>query len=160
MAPRFVVNQKIRAMTKSEEYSGLRTHKVYKSWLKFTAFIVGSFGPVFFLATLGIAGPTELTIDIISWPVDGKPVLTESALLLSAISSGFLVGWGLMIYFLSVWIYDKAPDLVRKIVLISLLSWYFLDISGSILSGNPWNALFNSILLLLAIGPMWVPARE
>jgi hypothetical protein len=147
-------------MTKSEEYSGLRTHEVYKSWLKFTAFIVGSFGPVFFLAAAGFERPTQLTLDIISWPLNGEPLLTESALVLSAVSGGFLVGWGLMIYFLSIWIYDKAPDLVRKTVLISLLGWYVLDSSGSILSGNEWNALFNSILLLLAIGPMWVPARK
>lgn len=147
-------------MTNSEEYKGLRTHKVYKGWMKFTAFIVGSLGPVFFLASAGFEGPAEFTLDLISWPLNGEPLLTESALVLSAVSGGFLVGWGLMIYFLSIWIYDKAPDLVRKTVLISLLGWYVLDSSGSILSGNEWNALFNSILLLLAIGPMWVPARK
>ena len=41
----------------------------HKSWLKVTAVVIASFGPVFFLSTMiGTAGPSRITLDILSWP--------------------------------------------------------------------------------------------
>ncbi|MEM6634008.1 MAG: hypothetical protein AAF694_30310, partial [Bacteroidota bacterium] len=73
---------------------------------------------------------------------------------------GFLLGWGVMIWLLSVWVYDQAPEAVRKTVLIGILSWFVLDSSGSIASGNASNVLFNVLVLLLAVGPLWRPAKS
>lgn len=64
-----------------------------------------------------------------------------------------------MIWCLQKWVYDLAPEGVRKSVLIGLLAWFVLDSSGSIASGNPSNALFNVVVLLLAVGPLWKPAQ-
>jgi hypothetical protein len=64
-----------------------------------------------------------------------------------------------MIWLLSVWVYDKAPEAVRKTVLIGILTWFVFDSSGSIASGNASNALFNVLVLLLAVGPLWRPAQ-
>lgn len=141
--------------------SKLRSHKFHRSWLKFTAVVVGSFGPVFWLAAGGLCQPARYTLDFISFPIDGQPGYDDpAAFLLSALISGFLLGWGAMIWFLSSWVYDKAAEPIRKIVLISLLCWFIFDSSGSVLSGNPWNLLFNTILLLMAVGPLWLPATE
>jgi hypothetical protein len=71
-----------------------------------------------------------------------------------------LLGWGVMIWCLSAWVYDKVPEGVRKTVLVSLLSWFVLDSSGSIASGNSSNAIFNIMILLVAVGPLWKPATE
>jgi len=148
-------------MSESKNGKGFRTHKNYKKWLKFTSFVVGAFAPVFFLASLGVAEPTRFTLDLISWPIDGNPeFLHPSTLILSAISGGFLLGWGVMIWCLTIWVYDKEPELIRRIVLISLISWFVLDSAGSIASGNPFNALFNSVLLFAAVGPMWLPIKN
>lgn len=39
----------------------------HKSWLKVTAVVVGSFGPVFFLGSMsGTAFPAALTMDLLS----------------------------------------------------------------------------------------------
>jgi len=72
----------------------------------------------------------------------------------------FFFGWGVMIWFLSSTVYDKAPDFVRKSVVIGLLSWFLLDSSGSIASENSINAFFNVIILLIAVSPLWIPARN
>jgi len=73
--------------------------------------------------------------------------------------SDFLFGWGVMIWCLSAMVYDKAPEFVRKSVLIGVLAWFILDSSGSIASGNISNAFFNIIVLIIAVGPLWIPAK-
>jgi hypothetical protein len=63
-----------------------------------------------------------------------------------------------MIWCLSTWVYDAAPEAVRRTVLASTLAWFVLDSTGSILSGNASNAAFDIPVLLLAVGPLWRPA--
>jgi len=140
----------------------MRTQQFHKFWLKITAIVIGSFGPVFFLGTMASTiEPARLTLDLLSWPIDGVTTYASpDTRFLSALTGGFLVGWGVMTWSLSSWVYDKAPEPVRKTVLVSLLCWFVLDSSGSIASGNPSNAFFNILVLLLAVGPLWIPAKD
>ncbi|MGB7394924.1 MAG: hypothetical protein WA913_11065 [Pricia sp.] len=130
--------------------------------MKVTATIVGSFGPIFFLGTMPeLSEPARWTLDFLSWPVDGNHDFTApTTRFLSALTGGFLLGWGVMIWCLSIWVYDKAPEFVRKSVVIGLLSWFFLDSTGSVLSGNATNVIFNGIVILVAVGPMWISANR
>jgi hypothetical protein len=138
------------------------SHTFHKFWLKITAIVVGSFGPIFFLGTM--ESTSELarwTLDLLSWPLDGmQSYASPDTRFLSALTGGFLFGWGVMIWCLSVWVYDAQPEAVRRTVLIGILAWFVLDSAGSIASGTPSNALFNIIVLLVAVGPLWLPARE
>jgi hypothetical protein len=138
------------------------TRRLHKFWLKVTAVIVGSFGPVFFLGTMAATQePARLTLDILSWPVDGATTYAAAdTRFLSALTGGFLLGWGVMIWCLSAWVYDKAPEATRRSVIAGVLAWFVLDSAGSIASGNASNAAFNVIVLLLAVGPLWRPARD
>lgn len=142
--------------------SYFRTQKFHKKYLKITAIVIGSFGPIFFLGTmLSTSGPARWTLDLLSWPIDGIQTFKEpTTRFLSALTGGFLFGWGVMVGCLSYWVYDKAPEEVRKSVLVGVLSWFFLDSLGSITSGNPSNALFNVVVLLFAVGPLWWPAKN
>lgn len=137
------------------------TQKFHKFWLKITAIVIGSFGPVFFLGTmLPTSEPARFTLDLLSFPIDGIQNYNEpTTRFLSALTGGFLFGWGVMVWGLSSWVYDKAPDAVRKTVLVGVLSWFFLDSAGSIASGNSSNAIFNIFVLLIAVGPLWRPAK-
>jgi len=137
------------------------TNISHKSWLKVTAIVIGSFGPVFFLATmLGTAEPARFTLDLISWPLDGVQTFAEpTTRFLAALSGGFLLGWGATIWCLSGDVYDAAPEPVRKAVLTGILFWFILDSAGSITSGNASNVFFNIIILLVAVGPMWRPQQ-
>lgn len=147
--------------TATPQNTGIRSHTFYKHYLKFSAFVVASFGPVFFLGTmLSTSEPARWTMDILSWPLDGAQVYTEpTTRFLSALTGGFLLGWGVLIWCLSSWVYDKAPEMIRRSVLVGFLAWFILDSSGSIASGNASNALFNVAVLLLGVGPMWVKAK-
>lgn len=138
------------------------THKLHKFWLKVAAFVVGSFGPIFFLGTMPATSElARLTLDILSWPLDGATTYASpDTRFLSALTGGFLLGWGVTIWCLSEWVYDAAPEGVRKTVLVSMLSWFCLDSAGSIASGNASNALINIGVLLIAVGPLWRSARD
>ncbi|MEM6765115.1 MAG: hypothetical protein AAF655_09320 [Bacteroidota bacterium] len=140
----------------------MRTQTFHKYWLKITAIVIGSFGPVFFLGTMvATMEPARLTLDILSWPLDGMTTYdSPDTRFLSALAGGFLLGWGVTVWLLSTWVYDHAPEAVRKSVLIGVLCWYFLDTAGSIASGNASNAFFNTLILLVGVGPMWRPAIE
>jgi hypothetical protein len=134
----------------------------HRFWMKITAVIVGSFGPVFFLGAMApTSAPARLTLDLLGWrlnrPTDYAAIDTR---FLSALTGGFLLGWGVMIWCLSSWVYPMAPDPVRRTVVASLLAWFCLDSAGSIASGAPSNVAFNVVVLLLAVGPLWRPARE
>ncbi len=137
------------------------SHRFHKLWLKIAAVIVGSFAPVFFLATMpATREPARLTLDILSWPPDGATTYASPDVhFLSALTGGFLMGWGVTLWLLSSWVYDAAPDAVRKAAVAGFMSWFVLDSAGSIASGNASNAVFNVFVLLAAVGPLWRPAR-
>ena len=104
--------------------------------------------------------PARFTLDLLSWPIDGLQNYEASTTrFLSALTGGFLFGWGVMIWCLSMMVYDKAKKKKKKSVLIGLLSWFLLDSVGSITSGNFSNVFFNIIVLLLAVGPLWLQAK-
>lgn len=137
------------------------THGFHKFWLKITAIVIGSFGPVFALGTMPeTLEPARLTLDILSWPLDGATTYASpDTRFLSALTGGFLLGWGVTIWLLSAWVYDAAPEPVRRTVLAGLCAWFVLDSAGSIASGNASNALINVLVLLIAVGPLWRPAK-
>ena len=137
------------------------TQAFHKFWLKVTAVIIGAFGPVFALGSMAATQePARLSLDILSWPIDGATTYAAADThFLSALAGGFLFGWGVMIWCLSIWAHDSAPEGVRKAVLAGILAWFVLDSAGSIASGNPSNAGFNIIVLFLAVGPLWRPAE-
>lgn len=139
----------------------MMTQKFHKFWLKITATVIGCFGPIFFLGTmLSTSEPARLTLDLLSFPLDGIQNYNEpTTRFLSALTGGFLFGWGVMVWCLSTWVYDKAPESVRKAVIVGLLSWFVLDSLGSIASGNTSNAIINILVLLIAAGPLWRPAK-
>lgn len=137
------------------------TQEFHKFWLKITAVGIGFFGPVFFLGTMeSTMEPVRWSLDLLSWPIDGAQTYEHpDTRFLSALTGGFLLGWGVMIWCLQSYVYDFAPDGVRRAVLTGLLSWFALDSAGSIASGNTSNAFFNIIVLLILVGPLWRAAE-
>ena len=102
--------------------------------------------------------PSRITLDILSWPL---PTLhsfeAQTTRFLSALTGGFLFGWGIMVWALSGDAYDAAPEAVRKAVLTGLIAWFCLDSAGSVASGTWPNVVFNIIVLIIGVGPMWRP---
>ncbi|MTB51741.1 hypothetical protein E1J53_0012245 [Lewinella sp. W8] len=140
------------------------SHRAHKSWLKVTAVVIAIAAPFFFFGTMeATSEPARILLDFLSYPLDGNVTYAAPGTrFLSALTGGFLLGWGVTVWLLSSWVYDEAPEGVRKTVLVGLLSWFLLDSTGSITSGNAANAGFNVVVLLLAVGPLWwsVPERQ
>ena len=112
--------------------------------------------PVFFLGAAGVSEPARFTLDLLSWPVDGNMSYQEPTVrFLSALTGGFLLGWGVTIWCLGKYLYPIAPKPARVTVVYGLLSWFVLDSAGSLLSGNQPNVVFNMAVLLVAVGPLW-----
>jgi hypothetical protein len=139
----------------------LTTPGVHKTYLKITAIVIAVFGPVFSLGTMdSTLEPARFTLDLLSWPVDHLTTYSSpDTRFLSALTGGFLFGWGIMIWCLSGKLFDIAPNLVRKAVLTGILSWFVLDSTGSITSGNVSNVFFNVFVLLSLAGPFWFRIR-
>ena len=139
----------------------MTTHALHKRWLKVTALVIGAFGPVFFLGSMArTAEPARFTLDVLHWPVDGSTTFAHpDTRFLSALTGGFLTGWGVLVWCLSATVYDAAPEAVRRAVITALCAWFVLDSVGSIASGSASNVLFNVLVLAVAAGPLWVPAR-
>jgi hypothetical protein len=137
------------------------TRSFHKRWLYTAAFLIGVFGPVFAMGSMpATAEPARFSLDLLAWPVDGATTYASpDTRFLSALTGGFLLGWGVTVGGLAHWVYDAAPEAVRRAVLTGVLSWFFLDSTGSYASGNASNVLFNVLVLLIVVGPLWVPAR-
>lgn len=137
------------------------TQDFHKFWLKITATVIASFAPVMFLGSMTATSfPLQFTLDLLGLPLDGLPVHGDPASrFLAAIMGGLLLGWGTTIWCLQAWVYDAAPEGVRRAVVVALCLWFVLDSAGSILSGHASNMLFNIGILMAAVGPMWRPAR-
>jgi len=138
------------------------TEAQHRRWLKFTAISVAIFGPIFATGTIeSLAAPARWSLDILAWPIDGaQDFAAPTTRFLSALTGGFLLGWGVMIWFLATRVHRLAPEPVRQAVLAGLLGWFLLDSTGSVASGQPINALFNVAVLLILVGPLWLPAKD
>lgn len=138
----------------------MATQAFHKFWLKISSVVIAGFGPFLFLATMpGLEEPARWVLDLLTWPLDGFPSYgSDEIRFLSALTGGFLLGWGVMVWCLSTWVYDEAPEAVRKSLLVAALAWFVLDSAGSITSGYWPNALWNILVLLIVVGPMWRPA--
>lgn len=125
-----------------------------QTWLKVASGVLIGFGILIFLAAHpATADVTAFLTDMIFWPVDSAQTLAASETrLFCAILGGVMVGWGLMIWLVTVRLYPREPALARTLILTSIGTWFVVDSIGSILAGAPLNALFNiGFLLLFAI---------
>ncbi|MEM7470167.1 MAG: hypothetical protein AAF340_02370 [Pseudomonadota bacterium] len=140
----------------------MATHATHKSWLKVSAIVIGFFGPALTLGTIPATNElARLGLDILTWPVDGFPDYgSDEIRFLSALTGGFLVGWAVMIWNLSKYAYDHAPEAVRISLVYGVCAWFVFDSFGSITSGQWPNALWNVLVLVVVIGPMWWPASD
>lgn len=138
------------------------TIKTHKTYLKISAILVMLFGPVFFLGTMdATVEPIRFSADFLAWPIDGAQTYDHpDTQFVGALAGGFLMGWGLLIWLLSGDAYDAAPEAIRRAVVGGFVAWFILDSAGSITSGHGSNALFNVIVLIAFVGPLWRPAKN
>ncbi len=67
-----------------------------------------------------------------------------------------VAGWGLTLAFLAQHPFRRKERWARNALLVGLSLWYLLDTGFSLLFGVYFNALFNTLLILLAGLPLGV----
>jgi site-specific recombinase len=109
----------------------------------------------------GFAGPTEWAFDLLSWPVNGDPgPLNDAAKFMSAIGGGVLFGLGVLNWLLVAPALETGERRILNAGLASVFSWFIVDSTGSTLSGNAPNVVFNLIILALYVGPILAARRR
>ena len=133
------------------------TRESAQLWLKIGSATTMFFGVLIAAAsTIGAAAPTEFLADLIFFPIDGAQSLAApETRLMNAIGGGVLAGWGLLIWKLSTTVFVKDPALAKQLIVPSILTWFVIDSTGSVLAGAPLNALFNVSFLLVFCVPLW-----
>ncbi len=128
-------------------------------WLKVASasFIVFGLG-IALAANPATALPMTLFTDLALWPFDGaQNPNTPEARILSSVCGGILAGWGVMFWMLSTQGLRVAPVLARKIMLVSIATWFVIDSTASVVAGAPFNAVLNVPFLLAIVMPLWRP---
>jgi hypothetical protein len=142
--------------------ASMTTRAGHKRWLIVTAIVIGSFGPIFALATrASTSRGRRWTLDLLNFPLDdAEQYDSDTMRFLSALTGGFLFGWGVMVLGLRAWLFDVSPEGVRRTVVVSMCSWFVLDSIGSVAAGAAPNVVGNIAVLLLGVGPLWRPASD
>ena len=127
------------------------------AWLKAGSFITIGFGVVIVMAAIpALQAPTRMMLDFVFFPVDGlQDMSTGPVRLLSAITGGILVGWGIMLRMVATQLLANNPGLARRLILVSIFTWFSIDSSMSIAAGAPLNVVGNLGFLAVFVLPVW-----
>ncbi len=133
------------------------TQETTLRWLKFGSALTIFFGLMVAAAATPLgAAPTEFLADLIFFPIDGaQNVAAAETRLMNAIGGGVMAGWGVLLWMLSTHLFPRDQGLAAKLIITSIVTWFVIDSSGSILAGAPLNAVFNVSFLLVFCVPLW-----
>jgi hypothetical protein len=132
-------------------------------WLKCaSAVLMIGFGLMFALAAHpATAGLATFFLDALIWPLDGAQSFGgQETRIVTAIGGGIAVGWGVLVWMVAGHILPENPALGRGILVKSLLAWFVVDSTASILAGVPQNAAANIVFLLAFLYPLMRMERQ
>lgn len=109
----------------------------------------------------GFAAPMNWAADFLSWPIDGHPgPLNPTGYFLSGIGGGVLTALGVLNWLLVAPALEAGDRRILNAALASVFSWFAIDSTGSVLSGNAANVFFNAVILSLYVGPILLARRR
>lgn len=114
---------------------------------------------------LGLVTPLQgflnLFLDIVHWPLDSQQRLDgDSAGVLAAISSGLMMGMGVLIWRIVDLVYVEDPERGARIILPGVFTWYLPDSIGSYAVGAEVNVLLNTGFLAMFVLPILLHQRH
>lgn len=125
-------------------------------WLKAGSLMTIGFGLLIAAAAIpALNPPVAVLTDLIFLPLDGAPVVgAPGERLLSAIAGGVMAGWGAMMYLVATELLPKDPALSRRLILVSIVTWFAIDSSMSVAAGAALNVVGNLSFLLIFVLPV------
>lgn len=132
------------------------SEQFWMNWLKAASALVIGFGFLIVAAAhpAGV-GPMLFFADLLIWPFDGNPAaMDQLTRLISAISGGIMVGWGVLLWMVTAQVLPRLPEIGRRLILASIISWFVVDSTGSVVSGVPLNLVGNLLFLIAFVVPV------
>ena len=94
-------------------------------------------------------------LDFVHMPLDGAQNLSrDTEEVLTAISAGIFFGFCVLLWQVTTEVYVKDPLLGRRMILSSVIAWYVIDTTGSLIVGAWMNGILNTVFLIALISPV------
>ncbi|QTN35419.1 excinuclease ABC subunit A [Cognatishimia activa] len=94
-------------------------------------------------------------LDLVHMPLDGAQNLSrDTEEVLTAISAGIFFGFCVLLWQVTTEVYVKDPLLGRRMILSSVIAWYVIDTTGSLIVGAWMNGILNTVFLIALISPV------
>lgn len=105
--------------------------------------------------------PSRFILDISNWPVDNLAAsLDQNTKWLTSIAAGLLAAISIFLGGIVVPAIKENNTHILKTTIVAMVSWYIIDSVGSIASGVPSNAFFNTIYLTLVLVPLFPLSKD
>ena len=132
------------------------TTRIGEMWLKSASVITILTGVICALASHpSTQGIWLFLFDVLKCPPDADPAsFNPDARAVNAVLGGVLVGWGLLMFFLSDERLMADSPAVPRLMTIALLAWFAVDSLGSWAAGLPGNIVLNVAFLLMFLPPL------
>lgn len=126
-------------------------------WLNGWCAYVAALGALMVLAAYPpLDWPMRLLVDLVFWPLDGKPgTFGLEARLLTGIGGAVLIGWMLVLADLFERGLVQGDVKALRVAQTSLWLWFTIDSVHSITVGAWLNAVLNVVLLAGFLVPLW-----
>jgi len=132
------------------------TYLVWQRWLLAVSLIIVAFGIA--LALLNGTVVFDLfnaQIDPVFWGAAGIPAdAARFQQWIYGVLGATVAGWGVFLAFIAYYPFRAREKWAWNCVIVGLLLWYLIDTSISLYFGVVFNAVFNTLLLALAIPPL------
>jgi len=99
--------------------------------------------------------PSRFILDISNWPVDNLSTsLDQNTKWLTSIAAGLLAAISVFLGGIVVPAIKENNKPIIRTTIVAMVAWYIIDSVGSVASGVPSNAFFNTIYLVLILAPL------
>ena len=134
----------------------MTTFSFWQRWLLVVSILVVLFGVVMALFNGTVLFALfNSQIDPVFWGAAGIPAdAARFQQWIYGVLGAMMAGWGVFLAFIAHYPFKAKERWSRNCMIVGLLLWYTLDTAISLYFGVYFNALFNTILLALAIPPL------
>lgn len=92
--------------------------------------------------------------DLVFWPLDGAQTISApETRVFAAIFGGLTVSLGVFVFQIATHLLPASLDLARRLTVPSIIAWFLVDSTGSVLAGCPGNLVPNLVVLVSVVGP-------
>jgi hypothetical protein len=140
----------------------MKRFNFWQRWLLVLSIVIMAFGV--FMAIFNQSAIFELfnqQIDPVFWGQESHPgAYAQFQGWVHGVLGATMSGWGLMLFFVIQHPFQQQEKWAWKAIAASLGFWYLLDTALSLYFGVNFNAVFNTLLLILVMLPLFATRAD